>query len=547
MKRVLIILLSILAVGCTDLDVTPQNGLTEAVAFSDPDSYKQYLAKLYASFILTGQDGPNGDADISIVNDEGFTSYIRSYWKAQELTTDEAIIAWTDAGIRDMHEHNWTASNQFVRVLYYRIFYTVSLCNDFIEQSSEGNLDSYGIPQENRAEIAAYREEARFLRALAYTHALDLFRFVPIFEGLGSTPLQSEPEELFGWLETELSELAESLPEPRTNQYGRADKAAVWMMQARLYLNAEVYIEQAKYEEVITAVEKVIAAGYSLEPFYADLFKADNHLSPEMIFPIVSDGTSSQNWGGTTFLVSAAIGERMSDNVVDGTEDSSEDEFEKEALTNYGVSGGWAGIRTTTAMLDKFNYGDADQDPRGIFYSNGQSETIPRKSDIGEFTAGIAVPKYINRTKDDMAGSNQDHADTDVPYFRLGDAYLMYAEATARGASNGNSATALGYINELRDRARAPEDKGDINAAPENLTTLTLSDVMDERVREMYWEGTRRMDLIRDGKFISGYNWSWKAGVDLGQDIDPYRVVFPIPQSQMETNASFKQYFSEYE
>ncbi|MEM9339014.1 MAG: RagB/SusD family nutrient uptake outer membrane protein [Bacteroidota bacterium] len=548
MKKILLVL-AVLVWGCTDLDVQPQNGLTEGITFSDPASYQQYLAKLYGSFILTGQDGPDGDADISIVNDEGFTSYIRAYWKAQELTTDEAIIAWTDADIRDMHEHNWTPSNQFIRILYFRIFYTIALCNDFLQQSSEESLSTYGIAESDRETIRTYREDARFLKALAYTHAMDLFRFVPIFEQLGVTPPQAEPEELFTWLETQLSELETTLPDKEkgfTSQYGRANKAAVWMMQARLYLNAEVYIGTPRYEEVIIAVDKLLNSGYSeadLEANYSDLFKADNHLSSEIIYPIISDGVNAQNWGGTTFLVSAAIGERMADNIQDGTEDGASLPLENEALINFGVSGGWAGLRTTSGMLDIFQFRAVDQDPRGIFYDNGQTVSIPDRNDIGTFENGIAVPKYINRTKDDEPGSNQDHSDVDIPYFRLGDAYLMYAEATARGAGNGDVSRAIGFINLLRQRAR--NINGGIH--PQNMTDLTIQDVMDERVREMYWEGTRRTDLIRNGQFISGYNWPWKAGTALGTDSEPHRVVFPIPQSQIENNRSFRQLFTEYE
>ena len=69
--------------SCTDLDVSPENGLPSNLAFTSADAYRSYLAKVYASFSLTGQDGPSGDTDITIVNDEGFTSYIRAYWKAQ--------------------------------------------------------------------------------------------------------------------------------------------------------------------------------------------------------------------------------------------------------------------------------------------------------------------------------------------------------------------------------------------------------------------------------------------------------------------------------
>ena len=183
--------------ACTDLDVVPENGLPSNLAFTTSDAYRSYLAKVYASFSLTGQDGPNGDSDISIVNDEGFTSYIRAYWKAQELTTDEAVIAWTDAGIRDLHEFSWSSENQFVKVLYYRISLIVSLANDFLSLSEEDRMDLHGVPEADRAEIRAYRNDARFLRALAYWHALDLFRNVVLAEDVSvGFPAQASPQEL---------------------------------------------------------------------------------------------------------------------------------------------------------------------------------------------------------------------------------------------------------------------------------------------------------------------------------------------------------------
>ena len=143
-------LLIFLAIGfnsCTDLSLVPEDAFTEEAVFQDPEAYRSYLAKIYGAYSLTGQDGPNGDSDISIVNDEGFTSYIRAYWKAQELTTDEAVVGWTDAGIRDLHEHSWSSENQFVRVLYYRIALIVSIANDFIKQASPDRLSANGIAQ----------------------------------------------------------------------------------------------------------------------------------------------------------------------------------------------------------------------------------------------------------------------------------------------------------------------------------------------------------------------------------------------------------------
>lgn len=511
----LITLLVLNTWSCTDLEILPEDASTEFEVFNSLDAYKAYLAKVYGSYSLTGQDGPHGDGDISIVNDEGFTSYIRVYWKAQEVTTDEAVIGWTDAGIRDLHDHSWSSENQFVRVLYYRIALIVSIANDFMKQSSEERLDANGISEEDKAIVRTYRDEVRFLRAMAYWHALDLFGSIPLATQISSDfPAQASPQELFDFIETELAEIEENLPDPRGNEYGRVDKGALWMLQSKLYLNAEAMTGTPRYDDCIIACEKVINAGYTLEPNYQELFMKDNHLSNEIIFAINSDGKNTQNWGNTTFLVHAAIGGTME-------------------AEDYGVSDGWAGIRTTSAMLDKFPDLTGDIDKRAIFYTDGQSIEI---NDIGLFEDGIAVPKYTNNNLSGEPGSDPTHVDTDFPMFRLADAYLMYAEATLRQGAGGNLGLAVDLVNDLRNRAYLNQD-GNISSAD-----LTLDFILDERVRELYWEGHRRIDLIRFGQYTDGdYLWPWKGGVKEGRVTEGFRDIFPIPASDMGANPNLEQ------
>lgn len=499
--------------SCTDLNITPEDTFTEDTVFQDPAAYRSYLAKVYGAYSLTGQDGPSGDTDISIVNDEGFTSYIRAYWKAQELTTDEAVVGWTDAGIRDLHEHSWSSENQFVRVIYYRISLIVSIANDFIKQSSEEKLDLYGIDQANRAEIAGYRLEARFLRALAYWHALDLFRNVALVtEITADLPDQVSPKDLFDFIDSELKDIESQLPAPKANEYGRVDQAALWMLQAKLYLNAEAMIGEDRYADCITACENVLGAGYELETEYQSLFLADNHNSTEIIFALNSDGKRTQNWGCTTFLVQAAIGGSMVD-------------------TDYGVKGGWEGIRTTKDLVNRFPDVDGSTDSRAIFYTPGQSLEI---DDIGEFTEGYAVPKYKNLDQSGNPGSDVTHVDTDYPMFRLGDAMLMYAEAVLRGGG-GDRGEAVSLINDLRERAYGNAD-GNITEAD-----LTLDFILEERSRELYWEATRRLDLVRFNQFTDSGIWPWKGNVKEGQVTESFRNVFPIPASDLLSNPKLEQ------
>jgi hypothetical protein len=130
---------------------------------------------------------------------------------------------------------------------------------------------------------------------------------------------------------------------------------------------------------------------------------------------------------------------------------------------------------------------------------------------------------------------DQTFVDIDYPLFRLAEMYLIYAEGTLRGGS-GNIGTATGYINSLRNRAYG-NSSGNITDA-----NLTLDFILDERARELYWEGHRRTDLIRYNQFAEGsYLWPWKGGVANGAAISDFRKLFPIPVSDLTANPKLKQ------
>lgn len=337
-----VLLVTALLTSCfDDLDTVPidEDLVTSANVYDDPAAYEQVLAKLYAGLAVSGQQGPSGQADISGI-DEGFGQYIRGFWYHQELPTDEAVIGWNDQTIKDFHEQDWDANDNFINALYSRIFYQISLCNEFLRETTESKLDGRGVDGNLKGEIATFRAEARFLRALSYSHALDLFRNVPFVtekDAVGSFfPTQTSPSDLFSFLETELKEIETQLIGAKQNVYGRADQAAAQMLLAKLYLNAETFIGTARYDEAAEYSQKVIDAGYSLEEDYSKLFLADNdQLTNEIIFPVVSDGLNARTWGSTTFIIHAAIGGSMD-------------------ITDFGVDAGWGGTRTTSALVDKF-------------------------------------------------------------------------------------------------------------------------------------------------------------------------------------------------
>ena len=234
----------------SDLDVEPidPDDTTANVVYTDPGAYRQVLAKLYAGLSVSGQEGPSGQPDINGI-DEGFSTYLRQYWKAQELSTDEAVIAWNDGNIHDYEEMDWDANNEFIRAMYDRLYFQIALCNEFLRESTDEKLDSRG-QSDLKGEMVAYRAEARFLRALSYWHALDMFRNVPFVleaDGVGFfLPEQISAADLFQWLEEEIKAIEPDMKGPGANEYGRADQGALWMLAAKLFLNAESYIGQSR-------------------------------------------------------------------------------------------------------------------------------------------------------------------------------------------------------------------------------------------------------------------------------------------------------------
>ena len=537
--------LGILAPACS-LDRQPFTEISSAVVYTDFANYKPLLAKLYAGLATSGQKGPDGNVDITGI-DEGFGQYLRAYWTQEELPTDEALIAWDDQTIKNYHAMAWSPSDVFNRAMFSRIYYQISACNEFLRRTGDGDLSKNGITGDQAAQVRTFRSEARFLRALSYWHALDFYGNVPFVTendevSAAFKPRQASRAEVFNYVESELKAIADDggtaatqLLAPRTNEYARADKAAAWTLLAKLYLNAEVYLGagNGKYTECITYCNKVFRAGYALNSSgglpantntaYRNLFRADNHSSPEFIFPIAFDGIRTKGYGGTTYLVNASIGGAM-------------------RPAAFGVpNGGWAGLRTTSALVNLFpDTTQACPDRRFLFYTKGQTLNIVN---VGGFASGFAFKKWTNKTSNGVDGSDPEgkFPDTDFPMFRLGDVNLMYAEAVLRNGSGGDRATALAKINDLRERAYNVRP-GTVNQAG-NITDsdLTLPFIMDERARELFAEGHRRTDLIRFSKFVSGYTWPWKGGVAAGRDADAYRVLYPIPTADLNSNPTLVQ------
>lgn len=519
----MVLAIALFVQSCEDrLDLQPEDErLTADAAFEDPEAYKEFLGKIYAGISLSGQEGPAGAPDLEGL-DEGFSNYLRLYWKMQELTTDEALIAWNDGTIQDLHGQVWTSGNEFIRTMYSRLLYQVALCNEFLRQTTSEKLDGRGVGADLRAEIQTFRAEARFMRALTYWHAMDLFAnppFVTENDPIGAfLPPQIQRADLFTYVETELLDILDDMAAPRANEYGRADRGAAWMLLAKIYLNAEVYTGTSRYADVITYTNNIIGAGYSIPSIpYFHSFLADNDSNgaqEEVIFTIPFDGLRTQAFGGMTFLTHAPVGGSMDP-------------------ADFGINGGWFGIRTTPTFVEQFPDEENSADGRELLYTDGQNKDI---MSVATFTDGYAVAKYRNVDVNGNPGSDAtgNHTDIDFPMFRLADAYLMYAEAVLRGGG-GSVNTATGYINQLRERAYG-DTSGNISEGD-----LTLDFIIDERSRELYWEAHRRTDLIRFDQFSDNGVWQWKGGVQSGTTTESFRDLMPLPATDLGINTNLEQ------
>ena len=616
-KSLLYILSLSIVVSChDDLNQSPidPDSFTEENVFASVNEAKGALAKLYASLALTGQNGPAGSPDIADI-DEGFSQFSRMLFNLNEITTDHAVVGWGDPGLPDLHGMYWSSSNDFTEAMYYRLAQAVSFSNSFIKNASELSGE----------EVNVFISEARFLRAYAYYNLLDLYGNVPLTTEISTDlPTQSNRTELFNFIESELMEIESTLL--ASNEYGRVDNIAAHALLSRLYLNAEAWTGQDRYADCVTYSQNVINSAYSLNmndangngTAYDELFMADNDVNGaqnEFIFTLNFDGMQSQTYGGTTFLVHAAIGGSMNPG-------------------NFGVNGGWGGLRTTKNLVNQFavdldalnsslgsqsdwglvgsatpngwngpdvemfqtgpqefsiyaelvsgelkfrfnedwgnNFGDNgndgtlesgganipisagtyfivmdlgsgtytispfSSDKRGMFYSDGQNLEI---ESIPPFEDGYAVTKWTNIDSNGNQGSDSsgNFVDTDIPLIRLAEIYLNYAEATLRGGG-GDTNTAISLINQIRERGFGGSS-GTISSGD-----LTLDFILDERSRELYWEGLRRTDLIRYNRFTnSSYLWPFKGNEPTGVGVDEYRNLFPLPANVVAINSNLTQ------
>ena len=519
--------LSLCTSSCVnDLDTVPidkDDLVSEKVFGAEIEPYQQALAKIYAGLIIGGNQGGDAEQDVVGIDGGSQASFIRVLWNMQELASDMAHCCWNDPGIPDFNHVSWAASSPWIKGSYYRLFYQINLSNAFLRETSDEQLSERGCSESVKSEVRKYRAEARFMRALMYQYALDLYRNVPFVDensSVGSVrPNQIMAAELFKYVESEMLACEADLRDPIVGwneDYGHAHKGALWAALSRLYLNAETYVGENHYTDCITYSKKVISAGYKLEDNYGDMFKADNDHSLEMILPCRYEGEETMTWGGMTALLCWGSAE-----------------FQEE--TN--AKGAWQGVRAKSSLYNLFvRENSMDSDTRRQMLRTESTTNIEITNEADFVNNGIPVTKFYNVNKDGSKPASSE-AWTDFPLFRLGEVYLNIAEASLRGGQGISKAEAIGYLNDLRKRAYS-----DKVVAPISDADFTLDFMLDERGREMFFEAQRRTDLVRFGKYTgTEYLWPWKGGVPEGKAVGPHFSVFPIPSDDIGSNTNLKQ------
>lgn len=498
--------LSAVTTSCVDdLDVTPKNPSNKTELTSGEQFY-QTFAQVYSGLVIAGV---NDQSDIS-VDDGGAGVYSRQLWNLQELCSDEAFIGknWNDAGLDELDYSTWSADNHWLYESMSRFTYQINVCNEFLRSIDKATSVENPLTNE---EIAEMKAEVRVLRALSYYHMMDIFGrgpWVTEADIVGETPVTKTREEMFPLIVADLLDAIPSVRPAAQQTYGRLSREAAYMLLAKLYLNAEVYTGTPMWSECANACREIVKTIKNLAPVYKYLFCGSNDKyvgNGEILWAIPQDNSNLQTYGGTTYLGIGAWNASIPEEL-----------FHKFGST----AAGWGGPRIRPELADAFAAGDS----RYLIYEGTFTNDLNDIGDWGLTGSGYMCVKFVYTSEDDYDNTSGVLYNTfnpaDYPLFRLADTYLMLAECQLNGVEcNGKY-----YFDQVRARAGQPEIE------------LNEYNLLQERMRELYWEGHRRSDLIRFGKFTgNAYVWSWKGGVQQGQSIPDYRNVYAIPTNYTAT------------
>lgn len=538
MCAAVLLMLSGLSSCINDLDVEPIDPSLQSDVTPE-----QLFNKCYSVFATSGNNGGDDNVDVDGL-DGGFQHKYRQMWNSNELTTDEAICGWGDEGIPSYCHNTYDASHPMLRGYYYGLCIGITFCNQYLQVFSDYN--------------PTMTAEIRFLRAFQFYLLTDAFGNIPFATTIsGDNPEQYTRAQVCEFIEKELKAItgeddtdnATVLNDPKPKKYGeagygRVDKAAAWMLLSRIYLNSQVYTGTPRWQEAADYAKKVMDSAYKLHTVgydangrqftaYQMLFMGDNSKTDaayEAVFPVIQNGTRTTSWGGTDFLICSTADGDMHPNRYDETE-----------VNGLYNNSAWGGNRARPELVRLFfpnddapsghayDIAEIAEDDRALFETEGRYLNV---DDESNFKYGYAVAKFNNFMCDGSKGSDITFPDSHLFYMRVAEAYLTYAEALTRMNGDVAPAEAVAAINAIRGRAHALQ-----------RNRYTLDQILDEWGREFYFEGRRRVDLIRFNKFggDTGYEWQWKGGVYAGRDFEAFRNVFAIPTDDLIANSKLTQ------
>lgn len=570
-------------VSCEDdLNLTPidPNVTTPASIADNPSEYLGgMMGKCYSCLAVSGQGGPDGASDISGL-DGGTSQYTRAIFMLNEFPTDEVAWIWPDAGVYDLNTNTWGTTNANIYGTYSRLMTHIAICNDFLRTSEPSNLSSVGVNLDEslKADVEQFRLEARALRALSYYYMIDLFGQVSMAwddMDYGESPEQWSRVDAYNRVVADLEDVLAVFPDA-TPIYGRIGKDAVEALLCKFYLNAEVFTGTAAWDKCWEHAQNIIArhqgGGFEasngvktgLAKDYLALFCGNNDMfapggllsdQNEILWNIPFDSKYTQPYGGTTFLIAAALKN-------DGDIWNMQNGYQNP--NDYGMNANWGCMHARQQFSELFGFEGGysedlrvrmwSTDDRGFTITNEEFSNYFHGYSANKFNNLLANPdgtlperwdvevKYdtdgnvVNTTtilrwgdKELNAGRADNFPDTDYPMIRLADVYLMAAEAALHGAGNANDG--LNYLNYVRERANV-----------EPALALSSDNIIKERARELYWENCRRTDLVRFGLFTgTAYIWNWKGGTAEGSGISAHMNLYPIPVEIIAAQPEFNQ------
>ena len=493
-------------VGDLDLEPVDPNTKTE---LNSAEQWNGYFASLYVTFLNPGR---------YTFSDGGAGTMTRCHWNLQEITADEAIISnkWNDPGYGVLNFNTWLNDNEWIRAAFENEFMLAKNPAEFISKADEARKYL------NDAEVDAMVAEAHVLRAYGYYWMIDNFGRGPWIDPnsvTGAIPPTYNRVELFDAITAELVAAINSghLRPAAQQVYGRVSREAARALLAKYYLNSKVYTGVDRWKECAEQCQEILKTINTLVPEYKYLFCASNDKyvgNNEILWAVPQEAGVAETWAGTTYLTAGCFIE-TADPAVLASLGCGKLVMQDGEPTLEGPSV-WSGVRIRPELSNAFESGDK----RRLIYEGEFNPGVENLYDYGVDSDGYMSVKFTYTTEDDYLNeSNSPLANqvcnADYPLFRLADVYLMLAECQLRGVEcNG-----LSYLNQVRDRA---------GLGP--IATLSEGAVLHERQCELWFEGWRRSDLIRFGRYTGGtYNWSWKGGTYAGASILPERALFAIP------------------